>query len=478
MTVARVSTATGSSRRTGPAALEASILPPRHALPGLLLAIAASFAAVPAARTENANPSPDAPAYDPTRGVEPDGRIPRENVPPGLPHPERWRYVPEGRLKPGDFLDRFLVSSFATPILYYNQEVGLGGGFSLNDVDFRNQRRQEYAGLDLSQTSEGQQDYSVLWQRWLHHLDLPAGGILQEERSIVRAFASYDKTLTFRFFGLGPDTKPADETDFSDARIQAGLLLEASLPGPADDWVLTLGARGEHHRLGRGSFPHTPDTREAFPGLFAEAEHHGSAWVTMGLRYDTRDSQHDPYSGWMAGARIDAAPLQSHGDLGAVFTASGSGVMSVPGLFHDGGEPGEENPPTDTIAVGAGMSCTAGELPFWALPSLGGDDTLRGYIGHRWTDRAAWYASTEYRFWWLPRGFALTDSLRVERLGSALFYEVGAVADGIPELPDSKVRQSYGVSLRVSFERMALFRIDVGFSDEGISYTAAYGLSF
>jgi outer membrane protein assembly factor BamA len=225
-------------------------------------------------------------------------------------------------------------------------------------------------------------------------------------------------------------------------------------------------------------FPHVPDMKDSFPDLFADSETHAAAWLTAGLRYDTRDSQVCPYSGWMAGASVDTAPLQSRSGAGAVFTLEASGILPVPGLFHDGGDPDEENPPTDTLAVGVNARAVAGDLPFWACPSLGGDYFLRGYIGHRWTDRAAWHASAEYRFWWLPRGFALTDSIRIEHLGSALFYEAGAVAGDIPDLPRSAIRQSYGVSLRVSLERMALFRVDVGFSKEGVTYTAAYGLSF
>ena len=38
--------------------------------------------------------------YDPLDGLDPDGRIPRIQLPGDLPHPERWRYTPPGRIKP------------------------------------------------------------------------------------------------------------------------------------------------------------------------------------------------------------------------------------------------------------------------------------------------------------------------------------------------------------------------------------------
>lgn len=111
-------------------------------------------------------------------------------------------------------------------------------------------------------------------------------------------------------------------------------------------------------------------------------------------------------------------------------------------------------------------------------PSLGGRDTLRGYIGNRWTGKAAWHGSGEYRFWFLPRGIAFTDSIRLERLGGALFYEMGSVAGSVGGLTRATVRDSWGVSLRVGFERSTLFRLDLGFSGEGYAFTLAHGLSF
>jgi hypothetical protein len=410
--------------------------------------------------------------------MDPSGRIPKVRFPDDIQNRERWRYIPEGRLMPGNLFERFLVSSFIVPVVFFEQEVGLGGGLALTDIDFRTQRRQEFAQIYLSYTTEGQQEYSFTWQRWLHQRDMPEGGVIQEERSLIRLSAGFEKPLTLRFFGLGPDTRAAHETNYSDANGHAGVLVRLSLPGPGDDWVLKLGTRYEFHNLGRGWANHVPDTENVYPDLFAAADRQHSGWLSAALSYDTRDSQHNPYKGFVVGAGVDAAPAQSRGDVGALFSAFASGVLPVPPLFHGGGDPGEEHPPTDTVAAGVQASATAGDMPFWALPSLGGNDTLRGYIGHRWSDRAAWHASAEYRFWVIPRGFALTDVIRVERIGAACFVDVGAVAGSLPEIPDATVRHAYGVGLRVSLERTALFRFDVGFSAEGVNVIAAYGLSF
>ncbi|MFP8876368.1 MAG: hypothetical protein VCB99_05545, partial [Myxococcota bacterium] len=163
---------------------------------------------------EEMGPAPG--GYDPLAGMDADGRIPRPEMPADLPNPERWRYIPEGRIKPGNVLQRLLVTSFVVPLIFVESDVGAGGGIALTDIDFRQQRRREFAGIFLSYTSKGQQSYRVSWRRWLNHREHPDGGVLQEERSFLRAGGGYSKSLTRRFFGLGPHSQESGETSFSD----------------------------------------------------------------------------------------------------------------------------------------------------------------------------------------------------------------------------------------------------------------------
>jgi hypothetical protein len=419
-------------------------------------------------------------AYDPWNGMDPDGRIPAVGKP--VEHPERWRYIPEGRLKPGNVLQRFMVSSFIAPFFFNDSDVGFGGGLALTDIDFREQRRREFLGLFLSYSDEGQQAYTAIWQRWLHHRELPSGGVLQEERSFVRASGGYSRTLTRRFFGIGDDTEERDETSYTDEVAQAALGVDVTLPDPGDDLVLGLGTRVEWHNLGPGHVDDAGQTAQAFPALFDAADRYVLGWLRTEVRWDTRDSQLLPYRGYDVGVRADAAPFQSHWNAGAIFTLFGSGFIPVPGLFHAGGTgSSEENPPTDTIALHLETAMTAGHLPFFALPSYGGGELGRGYIEGRFRDRSLWAGTIEYRFWVVPRGFALspwTPEVRVERLGLALFYDVGAVGDRWWDLFRSTPRNSGGIGFRATLERNAPFRVDVGFSGEGAQVTAGFGLSF
>lgn len=448
-----------------------------------------------AARADDVDPvdpgiSDVEPEFDPLQGMDPNGRIPAIVRPADLPNPDRWRYIPEGRIKPGNVFQRFLVSSMIAPFVFYDSDVGVGFGVALVDIDFREQRRREFAGAFLSYTTEGQQNYTFVWRRWLHHIDLPQGGVLQEERSLIRAEGGYTRSLTRRFFGLGPNTDESDETSYRDSVGYIELGVDHTWPDPGDDLVMSLGVSGEWHDLGNGHVGGKPNTSEVFPELFDEADPSALGTLRAGLRWDTRDSQVNPYRGWFVGGDVDAALLQQSGDVGAVFGVGGGYFLPVPSLIYDVPslirgipEPDdgpEENAPTDVLAIGLSTKLTAGDLPFFALPSLGGSKDLRGFIAGRWRDRASWETTTEYRFWLLPRGFPIpfTDRIRVERFGAALFFEAGAVGKNAGRLFDSRVRTSYGVGIRASLERAAPFRVDVGFSEDGVNISAGFGLGF
>jgi hypothetical protein len=420
--------------------------------------------------------------FDPWKGIDKNGRIPKVDIPDDLTNPDRWRYIPEGRLKPGNIFQRFLVSSFMAPFFFRDSDVGFGGGIAITDLDFRQQRRREFAGLFLSYTVEGQQAYQAVWRRRLHHRESPGGGVFQEERSFLKAWGGYEKSLTRRFFGFGAGSNEGDESSYRDKTAFGRFGFELAIPDPGDNLVIGASVKGEWHSLGDGEVSHKPNTGDvpAYSSSFARADDHKMGWLELEIRYDTRDSQRMPYRGFAVGASIDSALLQTGWDLGSVFQIYGTKVVPLPPLLHDGGDAEEEHPPTDTLAFHLQSGTTAGDLPFYSLPTLGGSRTLRGFVAGRFRDHSMWHASAEYRFWVMTRGFRIpfTKALRVERVGLAFFGDVGSVADDWPDLFSSRVRPSAGVGLRFTLERDAPFRVDVGFSSEGVEVSAGFGLSF
>lgn len=443
---------------------------------GLAPAQATTATAGQAPSTQDPVPQAAVP-YDPFRGMDESGRIPKPDFPPDLERPERWRYTPPARIKPGSVFERFLVSSFLTPIFFREEDIGYGGGIALTDVDFRDNDYREFANIVLTYSEEGQQAYRINWSTWLNHRQMPNGGIIREERGRLYARGGYSKTLTRRFFGFGSRTPETDETSYTEELVEAGFGVRVPVPDPGSDWLLRADLQAEHHGLSRGRVSMVPSTDARFPEPFADGDGVDQLWLLTQFGWDTRDSQAQPYEGQRIGVSASTA-WQSDGEWGAVLGVDAQQVFALPPLLHRGAVGREENPPTDVLAIGAFVQDTVGELPFYSLPTLGGTNTLRGYIQNRFTDRAAAHVSAEYRVNLIPRGYAFTDTIRIERIGLGVFYEFGTVASDFDALDDGRFLDSYGTGLRVAFSREAVFRVDVGWSDEGSNFTIAFGNSF
>ncbi|MGC6489585.1 MAG: BamA/TamA family outer membrane protein [Planctomycetota bacterium] len=418
--------------------------------------------------------------YDPYRGMDFSGRIPKPEFPDDLEKPERWRYSPPARIKPGGMFERFWVSSFVSPIVFREEDIGFGGGLALTDIDFLSDNYRQFANIVTTYSAEGQQAYRFNWSRWLNHREMPDGGIIREERGRLYARGGYSRTLTRRFFGFGSRAPESNETSYTEDLTQAGFGVRLPVPDDGSDWVARADVDFQHHGLSSGRVSAVPSTNNylpAFQDAFEDGDGVNQLWLTTRLAWDTRDSLSQAYRGERVGVSA-ATAWQRGGEWGSIVTLDAQRVLPVPPLFHRGGVGREENPPTDVIAIGCFVQDTVGELPFYSLPTLGGAGTLRGFIQNRFTDRAALHVSAEYRVNIIERGYAFTDTIRLERIGVALFYDGGTVASDWDDLDGGRFLSSYGAGLRLAFSREAVFRVDVGYGAEGSNLTIAFGNAF
>ncbi len=396
-----------------------------------------------------------------------------------LKYPDHWRWIPEDRMPEGNLLDRVMISSFITPMVFFEGDVGAGGGIGITDIDFRNKRRSQFANMWATYTTEGQTQFSFYWRKWLSHRDYPSRGVLQGDRDFLGVFVNHSNTLTSRFFGLGADTTLLDEGSYSRASNSIGAGIQRSFTKESDNWIWNLDATLQSDELGTGKVTGALDVETTHPLLFAQGDDHEALWIRAGIRHDTRDAQHLPYRGHSVGFSLNTMPLVRDGQAGAIASFMSSWVSPVDPLFHSGGDPSHEHPPTDSFATYFSLSSSIGDVPFWALPSLGGDNSLRGTIRGRLRDRCAWASGIEWRPWVLAEGIPLTGDIRIERAGLALFADAGSVAETLGRLNTSEVYSSMGIGLRFTFERQALFRTDIGWSNEGDSnLSISYGLPF
>jgi outer membrane protein assembly factor BamA len=116
----------------------------------------------------------------------------------------------------------------------------------------------------------------------------------------------------------------------------------------------------------------------------------------------------------------------------------------------------------DLSHSGAGQA-----VPFYMLPSLGGSNSLRGYLDYRFRDHDAMLLGAEYR-WPIHR-----------TVDAALFYDTGAVAPATSALL-GHTHSDYGVGIRVHSARHLLTGLDVARGSDGIravvSFAAPLGL--
>jgi outer membrane translocation and assembly module TamA len=101
----------------------------------------------------------------------------------------------------------------------------------------------------------------------------------------------------------------------------------------------------------------------------------------------------------------------------------------------------------------ASTSDTSGThvMPFYFMPTLGGNDTLRGFREYRFRGPHAILAQAEYR-WEIWSAF-----------DAAIFYDAGKVATSRADLDFTDLESDYGIGFRFNTDNGVVFRVDTAF---------------
>lgn len=93
-------------------------------------------------------------------------------------------------------------------------------------------------------------------------------------------------------------------------------------------------------------------------------------------------------------------------------------------------------------------------MPFYFMPTLGGNDTLRGFRAQRFRGPHAILLQAEYRFeiW--------------SALDAALFYDAGKVANSRSDLDFSNLESDYGFGFRFNTREAIILRVDAAFGSK------------
>jgi len=233
------------------------------------------------------------------------------------------------------------------------------------------------------------------------------------------------------FFGTGDDPILADNP--LSYKLRSDVLIAQSLRRlPGSHWYL-----GARYMLIDSEV--TFDVGNFFPGLPPISTNMATSGLGLMVTFDTRDNNYYPTSGshfelvWTSddeawGSDYNFDKLTSFYNHFFSITAK------------------------DTLALRAALADTAGDPPFYLLPSL----RMRGFPAGRYKDESSLSGHVEWRRKFLPRW------------GGLLFVEAGSVADSMADLFHAETITSYGGGVRwqVSKDKNLNLGVDVGFSGD------------
>ena len=270
---------------------------------------------------------------------------------------------------------------------------------------------------------------------------------LTTSRSFANLYAKFEDSPQMDFFGRGPSSQEASRSSFllRDLAVdfQAGLELTSRLRAGVTGGGISV-------RTGPGSRSGVPSTEEAFspdeaPGIGAGSVKY-DRWGGF-VAFDTRDSRTGPRGGGFYGTRL----RQYFDRSGGAFTfpqAEFEVQQYIPYLNR-----------THVVALRAAavLSWISDDhlVPVYFMPSIGGNDSLRGFARDRFRDNNSLFFSAEHR-WYVFRGLDL-----------AIFGDAGEVAAQRGDLDFSHLEAGWGIGLRTRIRNTVIMRTDFAFSREG-----------
>lgn len=270
--------------------------------------------------------------------------------------------------------------------------------------------------------------------------------------------ARYRKRPHEHFYGLGPNSRRDDETNYT---------LEETVVSGDFQWrpkaFLTLAVRGGYTAAtlfdGRDD-----DTESCLDGIRARfslspGDMAAMRYVTLGgvIEGDWRDHPGQPSRGALVRIESDLnLGVGRSEDLHfSVTRLDASGYIN---LFR------KRILAMRLMVQSVDLDADDVTVPFYRLSTLGSRDDLRGYMGYRFIDRDMALVTLEYRYpvWRVIDAFVFLDEGRV-------FQDIAR------DMSLRSWKESYGVGLRIWNSDGVIFRTQVAFGDETTRFYLEFG---
>ena len=332
------------------------------------------------------------------------------------------------------------VSKIIAPDIIYNPNFGVGVHGRIYSYLSGDEQYSVVAGIKERVEREFDAEYQL--------------GRLREGRWSINFSLVYDRDGTTRFYGIGNQTRSRDQTNYTDqqefGQVQIGLNFNHT-------WQLLYTMRLQSVDVLPGTLDDVPSIDTRFPQLLGTNKEFLNR---LSLVYDTRDDLTVPTRGmqWVlyvgASAKNGLVNDSSYSEAGI----DGRGVWPVA---------------PDTV-LAAHMSLrylpTVNDIPFWALSSLGGgqsviggEQPLRGFGAGRFYDRDSFSATVELR----RKVFSFDAVTTVLDIEVAPFADFGRVFSSTSTDPADHVHKVIGVGFRGIARPYVVGYVDVGYGTEG-----------
>ncbi len=337
------------------------------------------------------------------------------------------------------------IEHVIAPLVQYNDFTGMAGGLLAFGYPTKDQEYKVVLGWSQEIDREVRLSYSN--RRWW------------DGKYDIGLKTEYSQAGQERFFGLGPSTEEADETNFAIEETKADGRFGLNL---TEHLTVGVGARYRDVDIFEGTVSSVPFVRDSFPdvtGVDGASVMGGRIYLT----FDTRDSSQTPTEGTSVGIEAEEVGGLS-GD-----TPDGYQRYEVEGkqLFPFG-----EDRRYVLVLRGKAEFMSGPQGPFWDQTSLGGEKSLRAFGSERWTDRHGWVANVEQRI--RIYSFELFDyPLELE---AAPFVDVGSVFGEGGAFDNVQVNP--GVALRLLSRPNIVGGMSASWGEDGFLVVGGFSFPF
>ena len=249
------------------------------------------------------------------------------------------------------------------------------------------------------------------------------------------------------FFGLGPDSNRDDRSDYAIRTNHFGG--RVGVRPFARHLLVGGGLEFLQPRLGAGQNDSYPDVPVLFPpsdvpGIDSRSDFLRSDFF---VEVDYREPIYAKKGGWY---RFDWSHFDDRTTNQFTFNRFDGDVRQFFGFLAG------RRVIATRLFVSTSDTSAPQVMPFFFMPTLGGNDTLRGFREYRFRGPHAILAQAEYR-WEIWSGF-----------DGAIFYDAGKVADRRSDLNFKDLESDYGIGFRFNTNNGVIFRVDTAFgSNDG-----------